>query len=77
MRVVCRILNYFLAVEKVFPEDRDRLARMSLIEGCSYCYSWQSVTHELLRGFSKASSNGASCRDWQSQSQWCCRGKIS
>ena len=26
----------FLAVEKVFPEDRDRLGRMSLIEGGSY-----------------------------------------
>jgi len=63
------------AVEKKYPGDRDRLARLSLIEGSIYLIkSPPSLMYmPLSRGLSKADPNGQPCSRREQKGQWCCR----
>lgn len=44
-RLLCIHTHSFVAVEKKFPGDRDRLARLSLIEGSTQTYYTISVVN--------------------------------
>lgn len=64
------------AVEKKYPGDRERLGRLSLIEGSIYLVTAviTSLTYmPLSRGLPKAGPNGQPCSCREQKSQWCCR----
>ena len=67
-RLLMNCWCHILAVERKYPGDRERLARMSLIEGI-YPFEQQLVHIQIsyylnFRGPDKASQNGTSCLYW-------------
>jgi hypothetical protein len=60
-----------LAVEKKFPGDRERLSRLSLIEGLSPVTCFGIAVSDMLprRGLPQASPHGQSCCRRQQESQ--------